>query len=105
MSPSGRSAAVLLAVCVPAAGCASLDPREATMTDRCVAVMKVAYVGEFEITSRLSHAEFTKEPGTIVVDLQGRAPKGNPPTLGLQCTFRNSILMSIRWTEAPSYLR
>jgi hypothetical protein len=58
-----------------------------------------------EITSRLSHADFTKEPGTIVVDLQGRAVKGNPPTLGLQCTFRDSILMSIRWTEAPWYLR
>lgn len=98
-----RWKSILLIACLPIAGCASLDPREATMTDRCATVLKAAYVGEIKITSQSSHADLAKEAGTMIADVGANGPKSEP--LGLECVFRDSTLMSIRWTQEPAFLR
>jgi hypothetical protein len=98
-----RLKSILLIVCLPIAGCAALDPREDTMTDRCAAVMKAAYVGDLKITSQSSHADVGKEAGTMIADVRANGPKSEP--LGLECVFRDSTLMSIRWTQEPAFLR
>lgn len=88
--------------CVLVLGCSGVKVRDPTYAQRCADAMQLAAPNAaVEITSETAEADQAKDLNTFVANVQG-VGKGHPDgQVGMQCTFHNNVLVSIRWTAGP----
>ena len=85
-------------------GCDGVAFRDLSFADRCAKIMQESMPNaEIEITSKSAAGDPTRDLNTVVAHVQGTTKLENIAGVGMDCTFHNGVLISMRWTAGPEH--